>query len=219
MLALLAPVVLFGTCGVAIQMPGRADSNDLGMVIGLTGIVFGVSCVGGAFLLFQKTMRHSEELRRMEATGQERSVAAFHRQSIYRTRTMRHLACGGETELSGFSYYEVCDPFTFQTPTVRCGCCGQKVDLRECWWADTGETLDQYRQRLRATASWWTWVWRLGLIPLLGVGAGLLLLRQIGRKPDLVEAGLLVGLGFAFVTGGSGIATRLGWRQRRWAQP
>jgi hypothetical protein len=214
-LLLLSPPLLVSTCFLGAILPGK-----LGMVVSLGGMLLGIVGFAVALLLVHKTWQRHQEVQLMEQTARERTVDSFHRQAIYRQRAFRHLACGGESLLSGTPYYDLCDALDFITPRISCASCGRGLDLSQACWVDTGESLADYRQRLRSQASWLTWAWRLVLLPLLGGGIALgLLFGLSGRRTvELKEALIAAGFGIFWVMALSRIATRLGWRQRAWAR-
>jgi hypothetical protein len=63
-------------------------------------------------------------------------------------RVYRHADCGELTEVTGTEFARLANPFTSAT-AAHCGVCGRPVGLDVVYWADTGESVDAYRRRLR----------------------------------------------------------------------
>jgi hypothetical protein len=63
------------------------------------------------------------------------------------SRVYRHSACGTETGVSGGDFFDLCNPFQ-QVASTFCTGCKATVPLDEVIWADTGEDLASYRNRL-----------------------------------------------------------------------
>jgi hypothetical protein len=85
------------------------------------------------------------------------------------SRVYVHDACGGETEISGDDFARVANPFAWVSQTY-CASCERFAGLGRFSWADTDETLTDYRRRLRRRAplSLKLWGWVFG--PLIGAG-------------------------------------------------
>src|SRR5262249_32255300 len=77
-------------------------------------------------------------------------------------RLYSHPRGGGGTLVSGGDYDHICDPYWTCTATYCCGC-GGFVPLTEVTWANTGETVAEYRARLRRLTPGWLAAWRSGL--------------------------------------------------------
>jgi hypothetical protein len=78
------------------------------------------------------------------------------------SREYVHQACGEVTVISGRDFSHLADPFTLCTGTY-CTICRKMVNLKAVAWADTGEPISVYRQRL------WEESPRLRTSPLLRV--------------------------------------------------
>ncbi len=91
-------------------------------------------------------------------------------------REYRHRECGGLTRIEGYAFLVLANPFSCVTPTW-CRECRRFAPLDELEWADTGEDLASYRDRLLVAAPFG----RRCLLAFSGVLAGAL-------------AGLVVGL-------------------------
>ncbi len=100
-------------------------------------------------------------------------------------RVYIHTRCGGQTRVSGGDYSHICDPFWPCTSTYCCQCAGF-APLSEVCWADTEETVSEYRSRMRAETPGLLRAWRYGLGFLVGgaVGAvGGLLVTLVAQVP------------------------------------
>ena len=115
-------------------------------------------------------------------------------------RTYVHLDCGQQTHVDGDDFRGLCDPVGGLLP-VRTFCthCGRLDPVDRFAWADTNESLADYRRRLRSTLSPWYVAKRrllllggLLLVPAaLAYGAA----RLIPTHPIIAgTAGFLVGL-------------------------
>jgi hypothetical protein len=115
-------------------------------------------------------------------------------------RVYLHTRCGGQTRVSGGDYTHICDPFWPCTSTYCCECAGF-APLTEVRWADTGETVADYRSRLRRETPGLIQTWRYGVGLLAGgvVGAVASLLTAIvadvaqNRRVGFAIVGGLVG--------------------------
>ncbi|OAI55216.1 hypothetical protein AYO44_00455 [Planctomycetaceae bacterium SCGC AG-212-F19] len=77
------------------------------------------------------------------------------------SRVYTHRGCGGKTIVSGDDYLILEFPYRSVTGTFCCKC-NTFVPLGAVDWADTGENVGGYRQRLFAVATWWDH-FRIGL--------------------------------------------------------
>ena len=77
------------------------------------------------------------------------------------SRVYRHLTCGTLTEVSGQAFLQICNPFTMCMGTI-CSSCVLPAALDEVAWADTGEIISVYRQRMFEETPW-----RISLLPWL----------------------------------------------------
>lgn len=220
-LLLFSPLLMLGSCFLMVGLTGVIGNGNLEMGIGAAGVVVGAVCAGASLLLFHTARRNREILELMEATERERSLPAFQRQNYYLARLVCHAPCDGCAELSGAGYYELCDPFEIVSTKIVCQHCQRPIQLDNTHWQDSGESLADYRQRLRHSASWYVWAWRLALLPLLGcgVGLGLYLWTVSDREVQVKDALVAGGFGLFWIMVFSKITTKIGWRQKRWAQP
>jgi hypothetical protein len=86
------------------------------------------------------------------------------------SRTYYHPACGGHTSISGYDFELLTDPLEVSSETL-CGHCDRFVSLRKIYWADTGESVAAYRQRLLEGEPVLYRVWRI-VVPIAAyVGA------------------------------------------------
>ena len=69
-------------------------------------------------------------------------------------RSYQHAECGHETLVSGNDYLQLECPFR-PIGSTMCSGCGHLVPLGSLAWADTGENIAVYRQRLYKSVSFW----------------------------------------------------------------
>ena len=70
------------------------------------------------------------------------------------SRTYVHAACGRETVVDGGDFRGLCDPVGGLLPTTTfCVYCARQDALERFAWADTNETLTDYRRRIRGSLS------------------------------------------------------------------
>ena len=74
-----------------------------------------------------------------------------HNSNPKRGRVYVHLRCGQPTVITKGDYIGICNPFAGGRGTY-CAPCGRPDSLDQFVWADTGETIQDYRQRLREHA-------------------------------------------------------------------
>jgi hypothetical protein len=101
-------------------------------------------------------------------------------------RVYVHTRCGGQTQVSGGDFTHICDPFWPSTGTYCCTC-NDYAPLSEVRWADTGESVTEYRTRLRTATPGLLKAWRFGVGFLAGgtVGAAVgLLVWLIAQAPQ-----------------------------------
>lgn len=113
-----------------------------------------------------------------------------------------HIRCGQPTQISGFEFERLCDPFDPATRTF-CSSCGQMDDIQCFQWLDTTENLGAYRTRLRNSippaALAWRWV-RLVIIiglPLFAMMAAAV--AGVSPSDKHMNQRALWGLGVGFV--------------------
>src|SRR5262245_39862866 len=90
------------------------------------------------------------------------------------SRVYVHDRCGTETRVSHGHFKQICGPFIPCTGTFCCGC-NEFFPLNEVYWKNTGERIDDYRERLRRKSPALVQVWRYGVGFLIGavIGAGI----------------------------------------------
>ncbi|WP_044300432.1 hypothetical protein [Rhodopirellula sallentina] len=115
-------------------------------------------------------------------------------------RTYTHSQCGQATEISGFDFVRLANPYFFTMGSTVCCQCGP-VPLREVAWDDTGETVAAYRRRLRSKRIW-VWLFWPILIA-LGAGGGVMFsMQDNANRPDMLAAaggvGVIIGIVVAY---------------------
>lgn len=63
------------------------------------------------------------------------------------SRPYVHKRCGGVTQVGDWAFEAICDPF-YRTAGTICASCGHGYPLFDFTWADTGENVQAYRNRL-----------------------------------------------------------------------
>jgi hypothetical protein len=66
-----------------------------------------------------------------------------------KSRTYVHSTCRRQTVVDGWAFEAICDPARTVTDTI-CATCGTGEPIEEFAWVDTGESIYDYRARLRA---------------------------------------------------------------------
>ena len=91
--------------------------------------------------------------RRDEEKEDEEDLEPWPRQSIRRIdrRVYVHDECDGETIISGKDFERLANPFQFVSQAY-CAACEKYTGLGRFYWANTGESIRDYRQRLRRLA-------------------------------------------------------------------
>lgn len=114
-----------------------------------------------------------------------------------------HQKCGQTTIITEEHFAGLCNPFEPCSGTI-CANCGFPDSVSAFLWQDTGESISDYRKRLKQGASSGVklWVWLIS--PLLGAAIGATLaVMFIGKNIQtdaLVGAGIGVAL-FGFLLG------------------
>jgi hypothetical protein len=112
---------------------------------------------------------------------------------------VHHTGCQGETEISGNHFVRLCDPYSTAEETF-CAGCGAVFYAQHFQWQDTGESLRDYRQRMKQftppiVKQWYKWLY---LIPgvILGVIITIVAVIFLPRHSDIskLTAGLLLSL-------------------------
>lgn len=65
------------------------------------------------------------------------------------SRTYVHSRCRGATIVSGDDFESLANPFRFSSGTM-CATCNKIVPIKQVAWADTGESIADYRRRIRS---------------------------------------------------------------------
>lgn len=111
-------------------------------------------------------------------------------------RTYLHAKCGRGTVVGEGSFRHLADPFRACTGTF-CASCKDFYSLDQVFWADTGESLVDYRQRLARAAPPFLrqWAYGVGWIAggLLGGVVGALIGAAVKADKSVI-AGLLIGM-------------------------
>jgi hypothetical protein len=119
-------------------------------------------------------------------------------------RAYVHAACGSATVVSGNDYTRLVDPYSAVQMTF-CVRCSNFALLTDVAWRDTGETIADYRRRMREETPTAIKLWRFLLGPALGALAGaavgFVLTLMFGVAAKAWAGGLvggLLGAGVAF---------------------
>jgi hypothetical protein len=116
-------------------------------------------------------------------------------------RVYVHTRCGGATRVSGRDYRHICDPFWPCSSTYCCTCAGF-APLAEVQWADTGETVADYRRHMARQTPLLPKAWRCGVGFLVGAALGataglavVLIVQAIqrGANAPALSTGALIG--------------------------
>jgi hypothetical protein len=88
-------------------------------------------------------------------------------------RAYQHAKCGNVTRVSGNDFAFLCNPFALCTGTM-CVACGAPDALNQFAWVDTGESLTDYRRRLRQESPfhYFLAIWLVAPIIGASIGAG-----------------------------------------------
>ena len=91
------------------------------------------------------------------------------------SRAYSHTECGTQTSVSGGDFFDLCNPLQ-AIWSAHCNCCRKEDKLDRFVWAETGEALDAYRQRLRKAMPllfrWADSKWTIPLCFLFAAGGG-----------------------------------------------
>lgn len=93
------------------------------------------------------------------------------------SRTYLHRVCGEVTQIADsptdIDYTLMCNPFQHVRATY-CMSCGRAGPLGQFEWIETGETLADYRKRIRKSVPAWLWAvhYLIGLLWTFGAAAG-----------------------------------------------
>ena len=114
-------------------------------------------------------------------------------------RTYIHSGCGQATTISGFDFHRVANPFFMVMGSTVCVQCGP-IPLSEVRWEDTGETLADYRRRIRRRI---IWVWAFWpLMMAAGAYAGWNYgVNNNPNRPEMIWAGAGGGAAAGLILG------------------
>jgi hypothetical protein len=87
------------------------------------------------------------------------------------SRLYVHDKCGKTTEVSGYDFNWLANPFTWVSSTY-CATCNGDTTLGRVRWVDTNEPISKYRARLRRNAPLSLIIFAYLVLPLLGIGLG-----------------------------------------------
>lgn len=114
--------------------------------------------------------------------------------SLQKGRTYIHSRCGEATCVSGNDFAGLCNPFAPCLGTV-CAACGGPDSVGKFSWADTGESLSEYRKRLRRKSPVFFRLWAWLFSPLIGAGGGAAVAVPLFNKNLLADAAIGAGIG------------------------
>ena len=125
-------------------------------------------------------------------------------------RAYVHRECQRTTVVDGEHFEGPCHPYFGLFPTTRCVHCNKQGPLWNFAWADTGESISDYRLRIRAAVpAQWHVIHPLTkllilVLPVLGLLGG----RAIATERTLLlpVAGVVVGLVAGAMAFGIGVA-------------
>jgi len=175
---LLAPLLWSGSLYLIVTAPGHGKSLEIVTFVGVLGFVLALVCIGLPVKSLQRARAQNRVLQLMAVTDFHRSVEGLLQENLRYKRIFLHPACGGETELAGKDYSTLRDPLSLLFK-VRCRCCDQEVALKEVFWKDTGENLEQYRENLLKSVSVGKMAFRVIIILLLVAWLTLALLERM----------------------------------------
>ncbi|MCZ2344019.1 MAG: hypothetical protein LC104_19825 [Bacteroidales bacterium] len=134
------------------------------------------------------------------------------------TRVYVHQSCGSSTVMPAevVRRYQA-DPWHYLSDQTFCTGCNASVPDQECVWVDTGENLQVYFDRLRATTAPRQSVFllvKLGLtlIAIFGLGGGLIYAGVAGKKGPVTFDDVYPGL--SAIGAGLGLIGLLYWLSR-----
>jgi len=115
-------------------------------------------------------------------------------------RVYQHTVCDGQTSVTGYAFERMANPFEFGRGGTICCRCNKAVPLQEVFWIDTGESVFDYKRRLRSGFSKLRRLLlaSLGLVGAIAGGAigffsGILMIGRVGNRWS-IEAGLVGAL-------------------------
>lgn len=87
------------------------------------------------------------------------------------SRAYVHTACGSGTVISGWQFKRLSDPFSLVQETY-CVECESHFPMNQVAWTDTGEMLNDYRDRQWAATPAFVRYWRCGIGAIVGAMLG-----------------------------------------------
>ena len=117
------------------------------------------------------------------------------RRAARSSRVYLHPDCGGGTEVSGYDFYRVADPFEFVSSTY-CASCSRYVGLGSVQWEGRKDSIRAWRRKMRAKAplslKLFRWVIAPAVCGFLGLLIGLVAADEKGKALGAV-IGLVIG--------------------------
>lgn len=105
-----------------------------------------------------------------------------------------HKKCGQVTVISGSDFVGLCNPFEPCMGTI-CASCGGPDSTSQFAWADTEESISDYRARLRAAAPASLKIWNYVISPLVGAGVGGIVGAMLDPKNPLAGGSIGAAVG------------------------
>lgn len=111
-------------------------------------------------------------------------------------RVYEHLGCGGATQITEGDFTGLCNPFQPVSRTY-CASCGRSVGIDDVAWADTGESISDFRSRMRRKSPSWLSAmdWVIGPVIVMSVASLLCLvfIKDPGTLFGAIAAAVIVG--------------------------
>jgi hypothetical protein len=164
----------------------------------------------------RKKKRRREEDEEDESEDRPRRKKKRQRE-LTGSRVYLHIDCETGTQVSGFDYVRLSDPFSMIVGETFCCGCGTHFPLGAFVWEDSGETITEWKRRKRSEAPGLLIVFRFFLFPLIGGVIGGVLGHVIGKANEVPDPkgalilGILGGAILFFLL--SGFASRPFWRR------
>ena len=119
------------------------------------------------------------------------------------SRSYLHLACGGVTVVGDWAFEAICNPLNDPGVKTMCSACGRYAPLIEFKWADTGENIIDYHERLRPLLSpfarFTNAITALGLLALPLAGAIVAIWIKGSDTGHAWTIGLIIGAAIAVI--------------------
>ncbi|MCO6042570.1 hypothetical protein NG895_01490 [Aeoliella sp. ICT_H6.2] len=114
------------------------------------------------------------------------------RYTLVSGRPYVHQKCGTTTVINEGHFATLCNPFNVCLGTI-CANCGPG-SLKDFHWEDTGESISDYRKRLRCEAPLWA-VWYWLFAPILGAAIGAAVMVNFKAPNMTVTSAAITGAG------------------------